>query len=59
MKVCMKNLQLIRNSFVALMFIIHEGIMAELQTEYKRIIQARTLPEISEKISPSFESSLD
>lgn len=57
MRVCMRNLQLILKSLVALMFMIQEGIIAELTTEYKRIIQAKTEPVIYWKISPSLESS--
>lgn len=56
-KLCIKNLQLILNNFVALMFMIHDGIMAEFTTEYNKIIHARTLPVIYWKISPSVESS--
>lgn len=57
MKLCIRNRQLIRSNLVALMFMIHDGIMAELQTEYSRITHANTLPVIYWKISPSLESS--
>lgn len=40
------------------MFMIQEGIMAELHTKYSSMIQANKLPVIYWKISPSVESSL-
>jgi hypothetical protein len=43
----MKNLQLIRISLLALMFIIQPGIIAPDVTEYSRISQAIRLPDIS------------
>ena len=42
---CNKNLHDIRNSFVALILIIHAGIIAALQTEYINIIHDKCPPD--------------
>lgn len=57
-KVCMKKRQLIRNILLALMFMIHPGMMAPVATEYRRISQAHLLPVISSNTLPPYEESL-
>lgn len=46
MKDCSRNLQEIRSSLVALMLMIQGGIIAALQTLYRRMTQAKCPPEI-------------
>lgn len=58
MNVCIKKRQLIRSILLALMFMIHPGMMAPVATEYRRISQAHLLPVISSKRLPPYEESL-
>ena len=48
--ICMKNLQLMHKSLLALIFIIQPGITAFVVTQYKRIIHANRLPDIYSNI---------
>lgn len=59
MNTCMKNLQLIRNTLLALMFMIQPGIMALVVTEYSKMIHAHLLPVISSnKLVPPADDNL-
>lgn len=59
MKTCMKNLQLIRITLLALMFMIQPGIIAPVVTEYSRMIHAHLLPVISSnKLVPPADDNL-
>lgn len=61
MKVCIKKRQPIRKILLALIFMIHPGMIAPAATEYRRISQAHLLPVISSKRlcpPPPYEESL-